>query len=73
MGICACALSLFNRVLLFATVWTPLSTGFSKQEYWSGLPCPPPGILLYPGIETTSLTSPELAGGSFATSAMWEA
>ena len=54
-------------------LWTPLSLGFSKQEYWSGLPCPPPGILLHPGIKTTSLTSPELAGGSFTTSDMWEA
>ena len=36
--------------------------GFSWQEYWSGLPCPPPGDLLDPGIEPTSLTSPALAG-----------
>ena len=32
----------------------PLSLGFSKQEYWSGLPCPPPGDLPDPGIEPTS-------------------
>ena len=32
----------------------PLSMGFSKQEYWSGLPCPPPGDLSDPGIEPTS-------------------
>ena len=39
--------------------------GFSKQEYWSGLPCPPPGDLPDPGIEPMSLTSPALAGGFF--------
>ena len=43
--------------------------GFSRQEYWSGLPCPPPGDLLDPGIEPTSLTFPVLAGGFFTTSA----
>ena len=42
-----CMLSCFNRVRLFATLWTvthqtPLSMGFSRQEYWSGLPCSPP-------------------------------
>ena len=31
--------------------WAPLSVGFSRQEYWSGLPCPPPGHLPHPGIE----------------------
>ena len=36
---------------------TPLSMGFSRQEYWSGLPCPPPGDLPDPGIEPMSLTS----------------
>ena len=45
-----CVLSRFSRGLLFATPWTvahqaPLSVGFSRQEYWSGLPCPPPGDL----------------------------
>ena len=46
---------------------------FSKQEYWSGLPCPPPGHLSDPGIEPVSLLSPALAGGFFTTSAAWEA
>ena len=46
----------------------PLSLGFSRQEYWSGLPCPPPGDLPDPGIEPKSLTFPALAGGSFTTS-----
>ena len=42
--------------------------GFSRQEYWSGLPCPAPGDLPDPGIEPTSLTSPALAGRFFTTS-----
>jgi len=46
----------------------PPSTGFSRQEYWSGLPCPPPGDLPNPGMEPVSLTSPALAGGFFTTS-----
>ena len=50
---------LLSRVQVFVTPWTvahqaPLSTGFSKQEYWSGLPCPPPGGLPDPGIELRS-------------------
>ena len=53
-----CAESL-SPVWLFATLWTaahqaPLSTGVSRQEYWSGLPCPPPGDLPKPGIEPRS-------------------
>ena len=47
--------------------------GFSRQEYWSGLPFPPPGDLPDPGIEPTSLMSPALAGRFFTTSATWEA
>ena len=43
----------------------PLSMGFSRQEYWSGLPCPPAGDLPDPGIEPKSLESPALAGGFF--------
>jgi len=71
-------LSHFSHIQLFATLWTvacwaPLSMGFSRQEYWSGLPSPPPGDLLHPGIEPTSLVSPELTGGFFTTSATWEA
>ena len=59
-------------VLLFATPWTvacqaPLSMGFSRQEYWSGLAFPTPGDLLDPGIKPASLTSPTLAGGFFTT------
>ena len=54
-----CMLNRFSRVRLFATLGTvahqaPLSMGFSRQEYWSGLPCPSPGDLPDPGIEPTS-------------------
>ena len=52
---------------------TPLSMGFSRQEYWSGLPCPPPGHLPDPGMEPMSLVSLVLAGSFFTTSATWEA
>ena len=51
----------------------PLSTGFFRQKYWSGLPCPPPGDLPNPGIEPQSFMPPALAGGIFTTSATWEA
>ena len=48
----------------------PVSMGFSRQEYWSGLPCLTPGDFPDPGIEPAS---PALAGGFFTTSATWEA
>ena len=51
----------------------PLSMGFSRQEYWSGLPFPSPGDLPDPGIKPVSLMSPALAGGFFITCATWEA
>ena len=65
----ACMLSCFTCVQLCVTPWTvahqaPLSIRFSRQEYWSGLPCPPPGDLPNSGIKPTSLMSPALAGGS---------
>ena len=47
--------------------------GFSRQEYWSGLPFPSPGDLHHPGIQPTSLKSPAQAGGFFTSSATWEA
>ena len=46
----------------------PLAMGFSRQEYWSGLPCPPPGDLPNPGIELMSLMSPALVVWFFTTS-----
>ena len=67
-----------SRVQLFVTLWTvahqaPLSMGFSRQEYWSGLPCPPTGDLPNPGIEPVFLMSPALAGEFFTTGTAWEA
>ena len=47
--------------------------GFSRQEYWSGLPCPPPGDLPSLGVKAVSLMSPVLAGRFFTTSTTWEA
>ena len=59
------------------TLWAAarLSVGFSRQEYWSRLPCPPPGDLPHPGVEPVPLTSPAPAAGClvFTTSAAWEA
>ena len=49
----------------------PLSMGFSRQEYWSGLPFSSPGDLPNPGIKPTSLMFPALAGGIFTTSSTW--
>ena len=73
-----CMLSSFSCVWLFATPRTvahqaALSIGFSRQEYWSGLPCLPPGDLLGPGTEPTSLMSPVLTGRFLTTNATWEA
>ena len=58
-------LSLFSHVWLLATGWTvarqaPLSIGFSRQEYWNGLPFPFPGDLSDPRIEAVSLVAPAL-------------
>ena len=74
----ACMLSHFSHVCFFATPWTvtlqaPLSMGFTRQEYWSGLPCPPPGDLPNAGIEPASLMLPPLASRFFTTSTPWEA
>ena len=59
---CACVLSHFSHVPIIATLWTlahqaPLSIGFSRQEYWSGLLCHPPGYLPNTGIDPRSLMS----------------
>ena len=59
------------------TLWTvarqaPLSTRFSRNEYWSGFSCPPPGDLYDPRIEPVSLKSPALSGGFFTISTTWE-
>ena len=64
-----CMLCHFSRLRLFETLWTVAlqarpSIRFSRQEYWSGLPCPPPGDLPDPGIEPASLRSPALGADS---------
>ena len=73
---CACMLYHFSHVWLChpwtAALQAPLSMGLSRQEYWSGLPFPPPGDLRDSGIEPTFLPSPELVDGFFTTSATWE-
>ena len=73
----ACMLSRFSHVQLFVILWTmarqdPLSMGSSRQEYWSGLSCPPPGDLPNPGIKPASPTSPAVASRFFTTSTTWE-
>ena len=75
--VCACVMSHPSHVQLFTTLWTvahqaPLSMGFSRQKYWSGLPCPLLGDLPNPGIEPRSLKSPAFACGFFTTSTSWE-
>ena len=75
MNLCCCSVAKscpLSHVQLFVTTWTvdpqaPLSVGFSRQEYWSGLPFPPPGDLPDPGIKPASPESPTLAAGFFTT------
>ena len=62
-------LSRFSRVQLSATPWTvarraPLSMGFSRQEYWSGLPCPPSGLFLTQGLNPRLLSLLHWQAGS---------
>ena len=62
-------LSHFSHIQLFVTLWivarrVPLSMGFSRQEYWSGLPCPPPGELPDPRIKPVSPVAPALQADS---------
>ena len=73
---CMCAKSL-SHVRLCVTLRTvarqaSLALGFSRQEYWSGLPCPPPGDLPDSGIKPISPMPPALAGRISVTSATWE-
>ena len=73
-----CVLRHFSCVQLFVTPWTvarqaPLSMGFSRQQYWNGLPCPPQRDLPNLEIEPTSLTSPALTDRFFTTRTTWEA
>ena len=67
-SLCA-VLSCFSPVRPFATLWTvahkaPPSTGFSRQEHWSGLPCPPPGDLPDPGKNQGLSHLPHCQAGS---------
>ena len=69
-----CVLSCFCRFRLCVTLWTvahqaPFSMGFSRKEYWSGLPCTPTRDLPDPGTELMSLMSPVLASRFFIASA----
>ena len=64
-----CMFNPFIGVQLFANLWTvahraPLSMGFSREEYWSRLPCPPPGDRPNPGIKPTSPVSPVMQADS---------
>ena len=70
LRVCQVASVVFNSATLSTVAGqAPPTIGCSRQEYWSGLPCPPPGDLPNPGIESTSPASPALAGGFFTTSA----
>ena len=74
----ACVLAKSLQLFDSATPWTlacqsPLSMGFSRQEYWSGLSCPSPAVIPHPGIKHAFLKSPALVGKIFITSATWEA
>ena len=69
---------MLGNVQFFVVPWpivcqAPLPMEFSRQEYWSGLSFRSPGDLPDPGMELTSLLFSALAGGFFATSAIWEA
>ena len=73
----ACMLCRFSCVRLFETFWTvthwaPLSLIFSRQEYWSGLPCPSPGDLPHPGTEAVSHYVSCIGRQFFTTSTTWE-
>ena len=73
----ACMVNRFRCVRLFVTLrmvacQVPLSMGFSRHEYWSMLPCPPPGDLPNLGFKPVSLISPALADGFFTNSTIWE-
>ena len=72
--VCVCAKSLQSCPTLCDPMdcSPPGSMGFSRQECWSGLPCPPPGDLPDPRIELASLTFSALAGGFFYCSTTWK-
>ena len=74
----SCCYLVAKSYLTLSTLWTtahqaPLSLGFSSQEYWGELPCPPPGDFPNPRIKSSSLMSPTLSVRFFTTSTTWEA
>ena len=74
----ACVQGLFSHAWYFATPWSvtyqaPLSMGFSRQEYWSGLQCSSPGDLPGPGIKPSSFIFAVLEGRFFTTITTWKA
>ena len=74
--LCACSTAQSCLTLLHSMDCRPpgpLSTGFPRQEYWSGMPFPSPGDLPKPGIESASLASPALVGRFFIIGTTWEA
>ena len=75
--VCVYVLSCYSHVQLFATLWTaahqaPLSMRVSRHEYWSGLPCAPPGDLPDPGIQLFLLCLLHWQVVFFTTSIIWE-
>ena len=75
---CVCVYSVVQSCLTLAIPWSVvrqalLSMEFFRQEYWSGLPCPPPGDLPNPGIKHRFFVPPALVCGFLTTSATWEA
>ena len=74
MNVCEVTSVVSNSVTQWTVACqTPLSMGFPRQKYWTGLPFPSPGHLPDPGIELTSTVSPAMAGGLFYYCATWEA
>ena len=77
LSVCTCDTLLQPCLTLWApctvACQAPPSVGFSRQECWSGLPCPPPGDLPDPGIKPMPLMSPALAGRFFTTNITWDA
>ena len=76
-AVCGHVLNSFSHIRLFVTLWVvacqaPLSMGFSRQDYWSGLPCPPPGDLPDSGIKPVSPASPALQTGSLPLAPPWK-
>ena len=76
--VCSVTSVVSDSLQFFATLWSvarqaPLSTGFSRQEHWSGLPCPPPGIFLTQEWNPLLVSLPFWQVGSLPLSTTWEA